>query len=51
MKPHIIFRNGRWQLREVRQMWLFGDGGFYYTLARPAQKWCDGQNRKGIFSG
>lgn len=49
VKPHIFFRKGRWQLREVRQMWLFGDEGRYYRLARPAQKWCDDQNRKEVF--
>jgi hypothetical protein len=49
MKPRIEFRKGRWQIRPVRQFWLFGDGGAYYNLARPAQLWCDEQNRKGIF--
>jgi hypothetical protein len=46
LKPHIQFRKGRWQLREVRQMWLYGDQGRYYRMEVPAREFCVTQNRK-----
>lgn len=46
IKPHIIFRDGHWQLREVRQFMLFGNGGQYYKLAAPAELWCRKQNAR-----
>lgn len=46
IKPHIIFRNGRWKLREVRQFALFGNNGQYYRLAVPAEQWCRERNAR-----